>query len=118
MKKDNFETFINEKYSTPPKKNYQTSNIIYNHIDEIWSFDLADTIDYKISNFKGFRYIIVIIDNFSKYFWTIPLKNKNSKTITEEFSNILTKSKRSPTTSESDRGAEFYNSIFQKLSLK
>ena len=114
MKKDNFEIFINEIYSTPPKKNYQTSKIIYNHIDEIWSFDLADTTDYKISNYKGFRYKIVIIDNFSKNFWTIPLEKKNSKTITEEFSNILTKSKRSPITLESEPGAEFYNSIFQK----
>ena len=47
--------------------------------------------------------------------WTIPLKNKNSKTITEEFSNILSKSKRSPIKLESDRGAEFYNSIFQNF---
>ena len=65
-------------------------------MDEIWSSDLADMIDYKISNNKGFRYIFVIIDNFSKYLWCIPLKNKYSQTITDEFSNILTKSKRSP----------------------
>ena len=72
-------------------------------------------IDYKISNNKGFRYIFVIIDNFSKYLWAIPLKNKYSQTITEEFSNILSKSKRMPLKIESDRGSEFYNSIFQIL---
>ena len=47
-------------------------------------------IDYKISNKKGFRYVFVIIDNFSKYLWAIPLKNKYSQTITNEFSNIIT----------------------------
>ena len=40
---------------------------------------------------------------------------KNSKTKTDEFSNILLPSKRSPLKVESDRGAEFYNSIFQNF---
>ena len=53
-------------------------------------------IDYKISNNKGFRYMFVIIDKFSKYLWAIPLKGKYSQTITNEFSNILTTSKRKP----------------------
>ena len=43
------------------------------------------------------------------------MKNKNSQTITNEFSNILTKSKRKLLKIESDRGTEFYNSIFQML---
>ena len=72
-------------------------------------------VDYKISNNKGFRYIIIIIDNFSKYLWAIPVKNKNSQTITLEFSNIITSSTRSPLKLESDRGKEWYNSIFQNF---
>ena len=47
--------------------------------------------------------------------WAIPLKNKYSQTITNELSNILTTSKRKPPKIESDRGAEFYNSIFQNF---
>ena len=70
---------------------------------------------YKISNSKGFRYIFIITDNFSKYLWAIPLKNKYSQTITNEFSNILTTSKRKPLKIESDRGTEFCNSIFENL---
>ena len=49
--------FIDEIYSKPPKKTYPTNKIVYNHIDEIWSIDLADMIDYKISNTQGYRYI-------------------------------------------------------------
>ena len=45
----------------------------------------------------------------------IPLKNKNSKTITDEFSDVLSKSKRRPLKLESDRGSEWYNSIFQNF---
>ena len=74
---------------------------------------MADFSDYKTSNNKGFRYIFILIDNFSKYFRTISLKNKNRETTTEEFSNNLTTSKRSPIKLESDQGAEFCNSFFQ-----
>ena len=115
INKDLIKIFVDEIYSKASKKNYPTNKIIYNRIDEIWSIDLADMIDYKISNNKGFRYIFIIIDNFSKYLWAIPLKNKYSQTITNEFSNILTSSKRKPLKLESDRGSEFYNSIFQNL---
>ena len=76
LKQDFTKIFIDEIYSKPPRRNYPTNKIIYNHIDEIWSIDLADMIDYKISNNKGYRYIIIINDNFSKYLWAIPLKNK------------------------------------------
>ena len=107
--------FIDEIYSTPSKKHYPTNKIVYNFIDEIWSIDLADMVDYKTSNNKRFRYIFVIIDNFTKYIRVIPLKNKYSKTITDEFSNILSSSKRSPLKLESDRGKEWYNSNFQSL---
>ena len=72
-------------------------------------------IDYKNSNNKEFRYIFVILDNFSKYLWAIPFKNKYSQTITQEFSNILTTSKRKLFKIESNRGTEFYNTIFQKF---
>ena len=59
--------------------------------------------------------IFVIIDNFSKFFWARPLKNKYSKTITDDFSNILSTSKRSRIKLESDRGTEIYNFIFQNF---
>ena len=44
------------------------------------------------------------------------MKNKYSETITNEFSNISTRSKRSPMKLKIDRGAEFYDSIFQNFS--
>ena len=72
-------------------------------------------IDYKISNNKEFRYIFVITDNYSKFLWAIPLKNNNSKTITDEFSNVLSSSKRKLLKIASDRGTEFYNIIFQNF---
>ena len=114
-KKDKIKLFIDENYSKPPKTNYPTNKIECNHIDEIWCIDLADMIDYKTSNNQGFRYTFVIIENCSKNLWAIPLKNKYSQSITNEISNKLTTSKRKPLKIESDRGSEFYNSIFQNF---
>ena len=115
MKKDLNKIFLDEIYSRPPMKNYETKKIIYKHIDEIWSIDLADFSHYKTSNNRGFRYIFVIFDIFSEFLWCIPLKNKYSQTITDEFSNKLTTSKRKPIKIESDRGSELYYSIFQNF---
>ena len=52
IKKDLTKIFIDEIYSKPPFQNYPTNKIVYNHIDEVWIIDLADMIDYKISNNK------------------------------------------------------------------
>ena len=84
-KNDNIKIFVDEIYSKPPKKNYPTNKIVYKNIDEIWSFDLVDMIDCKISNNKHFGYIFIMIDNFSKHLWAIPLKNKYGQTVTKIF---------------------------------
>ena len=113
MSQKNNKIFINKIYSKPPIKNYLTNKTDVYHIDDIWSRDILDLKDYGPENNRGYRYVIVIIDNFSKYGWTVPLKNKNAQTIKDSFENIIKNSTRKPNLIESDRGKEFYNKIFQ-----
>ena len=113
MTQKNIKIFINEIYSKAPKKNYPTNKTDVYHIDDIWSLDILDLKDYGPKNNRGYRYVLVVIDNFSKFGWTIPLKNKNAQTIKDSFENILINSKRKPNLIETDRGKEFYNNIFQ-----
>ena len=113
MTQKNIRNFINEIYSKPPKDYYATNKTDVYHIDDIWSLDILDLKDYGPENNKGYRYVLVIIDNFSKYGWTVPLKNKNAQTIKNSFENILISSKRKPDLFESDRGKEIYIDIFQ-----
>ena len=115
MSQKNIKMFINEIYSKPPKKNYATNKTDVSHIDDIWSLDILDLKDYGPKNNRGYRYVLAIIDNFSKSGWTIPLKNENAQTIKDSFEKILISSKRKPGLIESDRGKEFYNIIFQDL---
>ena len=113
MTQKNIKIFINEIYSKPPKKNYATNKTNVYHIDDIWSLDILDLKDYGPENNKNYRYVLVIIDNFSKFGWTVPIKNKNAQIIKDSFENILISSKRKPNLIETDRGREFYNNIFQ-----
>ena len=50
-----------------------------------------------ISKFnKGFRFLLCVIDIFSKYAWFVPLKDKKGITITNAFQKILNDSSRKP----------------------
>ena len=113
MTRKDIKTFIKEIYSRGRKKNYATNKTNVYHFDDIWSMDILDLKDYGPENNRNHRYVLVIIDNFSKFGWTIPLKNKNAQTIKDSFKNILMSSKRKPNLIETDRGREFYNNIFQ-----
>ena len=118
MTQKNIKIFINEIYSKPPRKNYATNKTDVYHIDDIWSLDILDLEDYGTENNRGYRYVLVTIDNFSKYGWTVPIKNKNAQTIKDSFENMLISSKRKPNLIETDRGKEFYNNIFQDFLIK
>ena len=113
MTQKNIKRFINEIYSKPPKKNYATNKTDVYYIDDVWSLDILDLKDYGPQNNIEYRYILVIIDNFSKFGWTVPLKAKNAQTIKDSFENILISSKRKPNLIETGHGKEFYDNIFQ-----
>ena len=113
MTQKNIKIFVNEIYSKGPKKYYPTNKTDVYYIDDIWSLDILDLKHYGPENNRGYRYVLVIIDNFSKFGWTVPLKIKNAQTIKDSFENILINSKRKPNLIETDRGKEFYNIIFQ-----
>ena len=50
-----------------------------------------------ISKFnKGIRFLLCIIDIFSKYAWVFPLKDKKGVTIVNAFQKIIDDSKRKP----------------------
>ena len=63
---------------------------------------------------KGFRFLLCVIDIFSKYASVVPLKHKNGITIANAFQKILKGSNRKPNKIWLDKGSEFYNSYFKK----
>ena len=81
MTRKKIKLFINEIYSKPPRKNYITNRTDVYHVDDIWSLDILDLKDYGSENNRGYRYVLVRMDKFSKFGWTLPLKNKSAQTI-------------------------------------
>ena len=68
-----------------------------------------------ISKFnKGFKFLLCVIDIFSKYAWVIPLKVKKVISIVNVFQKILHKPRRKPNKIWVDKQSEFYNSSFKK----
>ena len=68
-----------------------------------------------ISKFnKGFRFLLCVIDIFSKYAWVVPLKDKKGISIVNAFQKILKESERKPNKIWVDKGSEFYNNSFKK----
>ena len=59
---------------------------------------------------EGFRFLLCVIDIFSKYAWVVPLKNKKGMSIVNVFQKILQESNRKPNKISVDKGSEFCNS--------
>ena len=81
--------------------------------DNIWGADLADM--QLLSKFnKKIKYLLCVIDLFSKYAFVVPLKDKKGISIVNAFQSVLNKSKRKPNKIWVDKGSEFYNASFKK----
>ena len=107
--------FIDEIYSSSPKKKYPTNKTKFKSIDDTWSSDLLDMNDYGAKNNRGYSYILVGIDNFSKFGWTIPLKNRYAHSITDAFLQIIKTSRHKPNLLETDKGKEYVEKLFNEF---
>ena len=81
--------------------------------DNIWGADLADMQLLSRYN-KGIRFLLCVIDIFSKCAWVVPLKDKKGVSIVTAFQSILKQSNRKPNKIWIDKDSEFYNASFKK----
>ena len=75
-------------------------------MDDIWCSDLVDM--QKLSKWnKGYKYLLMVLDLFSKYGWIVPLKSKTGLEVSKAFESIFKKSK--PKKLWVDKGKEYYH---------
>jgi len=99
----------------PARKTFTRNKTITGAIDKQWQADLADMQTLKKSN-SGYRYILTVIDIFSKFAWSIPVKSKSSGDMVEGFKTLFKKSApRIPQRLQTDAGLEFLNKEVQAL---
>ena len=76
----------------------------------IWNADLV-----MMPVEDGYKYILTVLDGYTRYAWAIPLKHKDGLTVSNAFKDIMLKSKSRPNKLWVDQGKEFYNEHMYKL---
>ncbi|HRP37929.1 MAG TPA: transposase family protein, partial [Candidatus Dojkabacteria bacterium] len=111
MSKSDKKKFVEEVHHRVIKK-FPRRHVFVTGLDEIWAMDLISyETDLKAND--GYRFILCVIDVFSKFAWCIPLKSKSSASVLQAVKDIILKSKRSPQKFWVDHGTEFYNADFK-----
>ena len=94
----------------PLRRPFPTLPVLVFNIDQQWVTDLAVEVQNISKYNKGMRYLLMVIDAFSKHAWVEPIKTKTGKAVTEAFENILKRAKgRKPINLQTDDGKKFYN---------
>ena len=73
---------------SPQITKFRRERIIPLYIDETWSADLIDKSSLSKYN-NNYKFILTVIDIFTKHAWAIPLKNKSGLSITNGFKILL-----------------------------
>lgn len=107
---------VNELHK-PVRIHFKRRRTIIKGLDDLWQMDLAEMGNYAREN-KNFKYILVLIDCFSKFVWTKPIKTKSGDEVARAVADIFRESKRLPKNLQSDQGKEFYNNHFKSLMQK
>ena len=101
----------------PITKNFSKRKVISNGIDKIWAADLVEMQKFNKRN-KGIKYLLMVVDIFSKYGRIKPLKDKKTESVSKAFNEIFKKSKRKPTMLSTDKGSEFISKHFKEIFKK
>lgn len=108
---------IVEELHKQSRVNFKRRRVIVKGLDDLFQADLVEMIPYAREN-KGYRYILVVIDVFSKYVWAEAVKNKTGEEVSKAMKKIFNTNNRIPKNLQTDMGKEFYNKTFQELMKK
>jgi hypothetical protein len=79
---------VNQIHKTERKNKKALGHIITYAKDNKWQIDIADMANYASSN-KGYKYILLAIDVFTRKAHAQPMKNKAEKSVTEAFNKMI-----------------------------
>lgn len=102
----------------PIRKKFPKRKIITLGVDDLWAADLIIMKNYEKEN-EGYKYMLNVIDTFSKYVWSKPLKKKDGKNVSKAFEEIIKNAiqigHKSPNLLHTDKGLEFKNKEFDEI---
>src|SRR5271154_4096406 len=77
----------------PARKRYNIRPYRTGGIDQQWQADPVEMIPYANMN-RGYRYILTIIDLFSRFGWAVPLKDKTGKEVMAAFQLVFSRGRK------------------------
>ena len=101
-----------EELHKPIRRNFKKGRVLVNGIARIWAADLVDMQAFCKFN-RGVKYLLAVIDVFSKYGWLIALKDKTGKSVASALETIF--KERKPEKMWVDKDKEFYNKYVKDL---
>lgn len=105
---------IVEELHKNARKNFPRRRVIMRGINDLLQADLVEMIPFASVN-KNYKYLLTVIDTFSKFAWALPLKTKTSTEVTNAMKAVLKTIKSPPKNLQTDDGKEFFNSQFKQL---
>ena len=102
-----------EKLHKPVIKKFKRREVYARFKHNIWEADLAEMKSLSSKN-ENVKYLLCVIDAFTKYAWIKPLKDKKVKTVLNTFIEIVNESNGKRNKLWIDQGREFYNKFMEK----
>ena len=106
-------SILADELHKPVIKKFNKRKVHSQFKDNTWGVDLADK-QSLIKKNKGIKYLLCVIDFYSKYAFVVPLKDKKGISIVNAFNKIIKQYNRKPNKIWVDQGSEFYNNNFKK----
>ena len=99
----------------PVRRRLPTLKVQVWRIDHQWVADLVEVQRLAKHN-RGTRYLLTVLDVFSKYAWVEPLKDKTGRSLVQAWERVLKRAHpRRPRQLQTDQDKEFYNCPFQQV---
>jgi hypothetical protein len=95
-------------------KKFNRGRVLVSGINDQWEADLADLSYYSKEN-DEYKYLLVVIDVFTRFGWAQPLKNKKAATIVDAFKLIISDDDEKPRRLRTDGASDFSNKQFQNF---
>ena len=111
-------TLLAKELHKPVRTKFTRRRVTVYNIDDIWSADLTNSFQSLSKENQGYKYMLNVIDLFSKYAYSFPLKTKSADEIIDAFDRIFKLSGRQPKKLWTDQGSEFTNNKFMSFLKK
>lgn len=99
------------------RSNFKRRRVVIKGINDLWTSDLAEMIPYAKFN-SGYKYILVVMNCFTKFAYAEPLLTKTGKDVASAFEVILKRAGSAPKNLWTDQGKEYTARSFQNLLKK